>query len=397
MHSYLRSEKPAEQLLLLEPFQELETILPDSLRESFGKAPIHFGWEKFKSLDSTSWLPSGTKSFRVFIHPAYSRKFPELSREISDYFRNRGLDRQNVLAKNAYARLWTRNFFRHLAKEAEERNSFRLLSKQLPENPKKIGCFLGASPELESELDWIRNNQEKVFLLSSDTALGFLLENRIRPRAILSIDSGLGTAYHFPESVPKDIPIFTWFGGSARIFDLENPKILYLSTHPLDQILGSRFFPNAPILENPTLNLAGMAVSILRALGAGGVFLKGVGFSREGGKTHCRSSGYERYDRFYLQRKKSLFSARYSPESRWNQRTIVLESLRKWSPIRILTEIESETDLFTGWEEALEKFSAPFPGNLGNWTNWVSAISEVPAEIKELVPREARLLSGRSV
>ncbi|TGK00683.1 DUF115 domain-containing protein [Leptospira semungkisensis] len=399
--SYLK-ENSNPTLLLLEPFGELESIagpewMPElnallSQKSEIETPKVFFDWKKFIQAEQKSWLDPKIRSIRVFVHPAYQRRYPEICKEILSFFQTKKPVSQNEAAKAEYGRLWVRNFFKHLKESEECRSAYKILTRTLPPNPKRIGCFLGASPNLEKEVGWIRENRENVFLLSSDTALGFLLESGIRPHAVLSIDSGLGTSYHFPENFPKDIPILTWFGGSSKIFELENPKIIYLSTHPLDQILGARFFPNAPILENPTLNVSGLAVSFFQSVGATAVLLKGFGFSRESGKTHCRASGYERYDRFFLERKRSLYSARYSPESRWKARTIVLDSLNKWSPIRILAELDSETSSFADWENALTEFHSSFPGSGKNWRSFCNEVPSLPPEIKRLIPRASKVL-----
>ncbi|GBF37849.1 6-hydroxymethylpterin diphosphokinase MptE-like protein [Leptospira johnsonii] len=394
--SYLKSVEVPTKILLLEPFSELETLVGPLLKEKLGNTPVYYGWEKFEKLDRSDWMPTGTKNLRIFIHPNYSRRYPDLSQRIVFFFQKKGSVSQNKLAKQEFGRLWVRNFFRHLKKSSETPNSYHILGRSLATKPGRIGCFVGASPNLESEIDWIRQNREKFFLLSSDTALGYLLENGIQPHGVLSIDSGLGTFYHFPENVPENIPIFTWFGGACRIFDLKNPKVIYLSTHPLDQILGAKFYPKAPILENPTLNVAGLAVSLLKSLGAESVLLKGFGFDRQAGKTHCRSTGYERYDRFFIDRKRSLYNSRYTPESRWRTRTSVLEILQKWSPIPILSEMGSRIETFSDWENSLENYPSSFPGSGQEWRKLCSGISELPSEIQILLPREIKLLDPRT-
>ncbi|PJZ76173.1 6-hydroxymethylpterin diphosphokinase MptE-like protein [Leptospira neocaledonica] len=390
--SYLKSVEDTTKILLLEPFSELEALVGAELKEKLGGVPIYYGWEKFEKLNRSDWMPSSTKNLRIFIHPNYSRRYPELSDRILSFFSKKESVSQNKLAKQEFGRLWVRNFFKHMKKSSENPNLYRILGRSITPKSGRIGCFVGASPNLESEIDWIRKNREKFFLLSSDTALGYLLENDIQPHGVLSIDSGLGTFYHFPENVPENIPIFTWFGGACRIFDLKNPKIIYLSTHPLDQILGAKFYPRAPILENPSLNVAGLAISLLRTLGAESVLLKGFGFERDAGKTHCRSTGYERYDRFFIDRRRSLYNSRYTPESRWKTRTSVLEILQKWSPIPILSEIDSKQETFSGWENSLENYPSSFPGSGQEWRKLCSGISELPSEIHVLLPRETKLL-----
>ena len=64
-----------------------------------------------------------------------------------------------------------------------------------PFNGKDV-LFVGAAPILEEQMEWIRLNQDRFFILSSDTACYSLLANDIRPDFILSIDAGRGTIFH---------------------------------------------------------------------------------------------------------------------------------------------------------------------------------------------------------
>lgn len=234
--AYLKTLGTKPRILCLEPFGEFEALVGDFVRREIGSIPIWYDWKKFQTLPSTSWIPEGIRSFKVFLHPAYARKFPEVSQEILSFLQTIGITDQNRIAKETYEKLWVHNFFRHAKRFQENPAAFRIICKKLPVRKNQIGCFIGASPSLELEKDWIEKNRTKVYLLASDTSLGFLLQNKILPDAILSIDSGRGTGFHFPANTPDQIPIITWLGGSARIFDLPNPKILYVSTHPLDQM-----------------------------------------------------------------------------------------------------------------------------------------------------------------
>ncbi|EQA47085.1 PF01973 family protein [Leptospira broomii serovar Hurstbridge str. 5399] len=380
------------RILCLEPFAEFEPLVGDFVRREIGSIPIWYDWKKFQTLPTSSWIPEGIRSLKVFLHPTYARKFPEVSQEILSFLQNIGFADQNQIAKDTYEKLWIHNFFRHAKRFQENPSAFRIIGKKLPVRKNQIGCFIGASPNLELQRDWIEKNRTKVYLLASDTSLGFLLQNNILPDSILSIDSGRGTGFHFPENTPDQIPIITWLGGSARIFDLPNPKILYVSTHPLDQLARMSFFPEAPILENPTLNIAGMAVSVLDALGFESCIVKGFDFSRTAGKTHCRGSGYERYDRFFLTRRRSLFLGRYSPNASWIRRTSVLNLWKQWSPLTLLEELPKDASHSTYWKNALLEISSEFPRTGSFWRNASVSVAEFPSRIRSILMRESRIL-----
>ncbi len=156
--------------------------------------------------------------------------------------------------------------------------------------------FVGAAPILEEQMNWIKLNEDRFFILSSDTACYTLLANGIRPDYILSIDAGRGTIFHF-RNIPNDIPIITWLGANSYIFHLPNPIYLYMSTYPLDQVLHSILFSDRePLFQNPALNVAGLAKAIAENFFASRLILSGVSFKMQSGKTHARGTGYENFN-----------------------------------------------------------------------------------------------------
>lgn len=150
-----------------------------------------------------------------------------------------------------------------------------------------------------------------MFIISSDTSCYYLQCSGVIPDLIVSVDSGRGTGFHFREDFSKEIPILTWLGGNRKIFELENPLLLYLSTHPLDQLLRELFFPDTVNISNPSLNIAGLAKELAIFLGEKEIFFAGMGMLKEEGKTHCRGTGYELYKLNSITRKSTLEN--YSP------------------------------------------------------------------------------------
>jgi hypothetical protein len=172
----------------------------------------------------------------------------------------------------------------------------------------KNTLFVGASPLLETQMDWIYKNKKFLYILCSDTASNSLIQNQIIPDAVISVDSGRGTIYHL-NKLPEHIPILTWLGGASEIFYKNNPIHIFFTNYPLDQILCNILFQSHElILENPSLNIAGLAKSFCIQYQSDLLLLAGISFKMNLGKTHTRGTGYENYFIDKTNRKVSLES-----------------------------------------------------------------------------------------
>ncbi|HMV42180.1 MAG TPA: DUF115 domain-containing protein [Leptospiraceae bacterium] len=200
----------------------------------------------------------------------------------------------NASTISYFARTWLRNYFINLQLCSDRDNTGLIFKDSLPIQNKPV-LYIGAAPNLEDQLEWIKKNQDDFFLLAADTACYLLLQNGIRPDYILSIDSGRGTIYHF-RNIPEDIPIISWLGGNRYIFSLKNPILLCLTSYPLDQVLHSVVFTSSnEIIQNPSLNVAGLAKALAEKFLAKSLSLSGISFKKENGKTHSRGTGYESF------------------------------------------------------------------------------------------------------
>ncbi|PJZ70089.1 hypothetical protein CH373_09870 [Leptospira perolatii] len=384
-----------QNLICLEPFSEFETLTGEFVKTRCDSKDwkFYYGWKEFLTKPKTEWLSPHIRSIRVTVHPTYSRKFPELASEILSYFRNLDFSEKPLTVKERFSRIWVRNYFRHLRIFFENPKNFRLIGAKKTRMD-GVACFVGASPSLEKEIHWLKKYSKNIFILSSDTSLSFLVSQGISPDAVLTIDSGLGTSYHFRESASKEVPIITWFGGSAYVFDLPNPKWIYLSTHPLDQIAGATFFKGTESLTNPSKNMAGMAFSVLHSLGFEKVFTLGLDFERENGKTHCRGTGYEIFDLFYLSRVTSLFSRRYTQTAHWEKRKPILEILRSQPQFPVqsgLPELDPKL-MKVKLYDSLSDFPSKLPSDPKEWLKISDTIPDFPPEIKRTMQKESRIL-----
>ncbi len=251
---------------------------------------------------------SDLSSYVLLVLPFYAKKFSSLLSDLkAEFQKNKGSIHQSTVQH--FNRVWIHNYIQNL-KICSSRNQTYSLSYQSIDWQNISLLFVGASPSLEIEIDSLRKNRHQFFILSSDTAAYYLFKQHIKPDAILSIDSGRGTAFHFREDIPEDIPIITWLGGNRSIFHKKNPIYLVYTTYPLDQIMVETY-KDLFLLNNPGLNISGMAGAIAEKMKVKDFAYAGVSFSSHQGKTHCRGTGYEYYKLTNISRKYSL--EMYSP------------------------------------------------------------------------------------
>lgn len=312
--------------------------------------------------------------------PSYERMFPELVSECQTNFQKELSSNEiNQNTIQHFSKLWTHNYLKNRIGLFYNDTSIRWFQSFV--GRKTSILFVGASPGLELDLPRIQRERNHFLIFASDTALGYLLPNGIVPDYIVSFDSGRGTTYHFLLDLPKHIPIITWLGGSAYIFDLVNPKILVNTGHPLDQILEHLFLSSLgktwPHYSNPSLNLLGMVSSITESIKDREFFVSGVSYLAERGKSHCKGTGYERYYLPETARTRSLeFITKrlYSGERKGKNQKAWEQMNPKGSLSNIQFIAEAKEISFRSKEDqehSLESFQG-FPPSLAELAKWAN-------------------------
>ncbi|MCX8000128.1 MAG: DUF115 domain-containing protein [Leptospiraceae bacterium] len=226
----------------------------------------------------------------IFVLSYYQKNFPA---EYSSFKNLLNSQNVNQLTREHFFKLWIRNFLLNIEYLSTENVKILDFTQKILVNTNVLFC--GASPILETQIEKIKKYRNKFFLISSDTSASYLISNQIYPNAILSIDAGRGTIFHLRDNIPENTCFLTWLGTNREIFFRNFKKYLFLTTFPFDQILGMYFLSNQPILQNPSLNVAGMARAIAKEFGAQRIIYAGVSLTTQNGKSHCRGTGYENY------------------------------------------------------------------------------------------------------
>ncbi|WCL49940.1 6-hydroxymethylpterin diphosphokinase MptE-like protein [Leptospira sp. GIMC2001] len=207
----------------------------------------------------------------------------------------------NESTKLEFSNVWTSNYLKNLSKYTK----IPILKPNSHAQNQAL-VFIGAAPNLEDQVNWLKENRENCFYISSDTALRYLFQVGIEPDAILTVDPSRGSFFHLMDAKDK-IPIYTWLGSHRQAFEKNMNPSIFLTTHPLDQILGESLgLSDSMILRNPSLNLAGMAKALAMFWKMPAIILAGWSLKSSRYKTHCRGSGYESYYLPFTNRIKTL-------------------------------------------------------------------------------------------
>jgi len=186
----------------------------------------------------------------------------------------------------AMGRLWARNIFRNLAILPD------LDLAPLPRLGPTVVC--GAGPSLERALPFIAESQKAGLLsvLACDTALAPLLDFGILPDLVVCLE---GQAYNLAD--------FTSLGDRPLelLADLSSHPATFRAVRGQKLLSSVSIVPSAfldrvgslglPLIPCPPLASVGVhSVHLARKLSSGPLFLTGLDFSYELGKTHSRGS-----------------------------------------------------------------------------------------------------------
>ena len=102
----------------------------------------------------------------------------------------------------------------------------------------KTAVVIGAGPSLDNSLNFLNENKEKLFIISTDTSYPALIKNKIIPQVVVSIDAQIYSREHFI-GINKEISKDTIFlldicANSSIVKKIHHDNILFFTNgHPL--------------------------------------------------------------------------------------------------------------------------------------------------------------------
>lgn len=158
------------------------------------------------------------------------------------------------------------------------------------ETTKKTAVIVAAGPTLDEKIDYIKTNQDNLFIISTDTAFTSLLKQNIIPEIVVSIDGQHVSQEHFSE----DNNLF-----DNTIFALDlccNPAIaqkakkvfFFGSGHPLSNEVVNKY--NLPVLYSGSGTVTITALDLATKLGFSDIQVIAADFSYRNGKPYAKGT-----------------------------------------------------------------------------------------------------------
>jgi hypothetical protein len=158
-------------------------------------------------------------------------------------------------------------------------------------------AIAAAGPSLERELEALGTD---VPVISTDTALPYLVSRGLTPAAAVSLDCQQVTYHHFlaaRRSGARDrggpnlaeIPLLADLSSSPTVLRQSRRAALFATGHPLAALLRRRF-PDVTLAPQAGGNVTQAALSIAVVLGAHTVYILGADLAYPGGKPYARGT-----------------------------------------------------------------------------------------------------------
>ncbi len=257
---------------------DMRDVLSNDLAEILSGAD----YEECAEILSSAYLPALSGGLRSLPLRARMDLAPALFNEAIDSVQA-AIARvsSDFTAQAVFGKRWFSNALRNLV-----RASLPLAS--LPRTDTVL--VAAAGPSLERQVRIIAAAQaEGGFLVSTDTALPFLLASSLRPDAVLSIDCQHISYRHFVPGYPAGVPLIAEISSPAALARISSEMIFFTTANPLGRLLSGRL-RELPSLDASGGNVTHAALSLADRMGAREVRLFGADYSYPRGKSYARGT-----------------------------------------------------------------------------------------------------------
>jgi hypothetical protein len=160
--------------------------------------------------------------------------------------------------------------------------------------PESRIAICAAGPSLDHQLQRLKSKAESVYIISTDTAIGTLLNAGIKPDAVVSIDCQHISYLHFLGHDIQDIPLFLDLASPPLLYSRTASTVFFSGGHPLGNYI-SAFFKKIPFIDTSGANVTYAALSLAEKLGAKQVEIYGADFSYPCGNAYTKGAFFYPY------------------------------------------------------------------------------------------------------
>lgn len=143
---------------------------------------------------------------------------------------------RDVATQSFFGKIWHKNIFHNIKNFYEAYNRELLADNSLFHTDKTL-AIIGASPNLDNTISELKENPEKYFIIATDTSFQILLQHKIIPQVVATLDGQVISSRHFLQKIPRSTILLADFCANPNIIEkfLKNKsKIAFTNTgHPL--------------------------------------------------------------------------------------------------------------------------------------------------------------------
>ena len=239
------------------------------------------------------------KGISVIEHPQSFRIFPEYYSEIKSII-NKIINKKasDAASINAFGKLYLINALKNIPLLKNYSNISRLF-RQFENFPAVV---IASGPSLDSNISFLRNIQDKIFIIAADSAGGPLAQNGIIPDFVISVDPQPYIEEHL-RLIPEN--------NSAYIFSItanaqsvkKHNGFITMTSHPVCQFIEELSGSVSQSIDSLTGNVSGDALIFAYRAGYRNIGLMGLDFSFSDYSIYAKGSAYQnRFSLFFQNR-----------------------------------------------------------------------------------------------
>ena len=182
-----------------------------------------------------------------------------------------------------FGKRWFSNIIRNVSNIEFNGNNFFKEGRK----PVNEAAIVAAGPSLDIQLESLANLKSRGgFIICADTALPVLLQNRIEPDVVVSIDCQHISYFHFIGGV-FNVPIVLDIASPPLLSGLGSP-VFFSSSHPLARYVSKHL--HLPHLDTSGGNVTYACLSFAEFIQAKKIVLYGTDFSYVNSKTYAKGT-----------------------------------------------------------------------------------------------------------
>lgn len=291
----LNKKFPASKILVLEKnLCEIDFLEKNLLKfkELIQKKNIKITTiEKLKISLLENYLPVLQKNFSVIEWRPWILENEENSEIIKETIKS-SLDEisGDFLTQSRFGKIWQHNILKNL-KNAKP----QIKIEQSVMTNKKTAAIIAAGPSLEKNLDFLKQNSDKLYIISTDTAFRVLKKCGIFSDAVVSIDGQFVSHSHFSGKIENETLFVFDLNANPysvrKIIQNGNKIVFSSSNHPLSLYAElSQEKKCFPFLDAGSGTVTMSALDFAVKLGFSEILVFGADFSYLNGKTYAKGT-----------------------------------------------------------------------------------------------------------